>query len=54
MLWNKDDLGMSLRYDASAKAATSMGVDVQAVGVREPDDFNEAFAVMDRERRTPF
>jgi putative ABC transport system substrate-binding protein len=26
-----------------------MGVDVQAVGVREPDDFNEAFAVMDRE-----
>jgi putative ABC transport system substrate-binding protein len=49
MLWNKDDLGMSLRYDASAKAAAAMGVDVQAVGVREPDDFNEAFAVMDRE-----
>jgi putative ABC transport system substrate-binding protein len=49
MLWNKDDLGMSLRYDASARAATEMGVDVQAVGVREPDDFNEAFAVMDRE-----
>ena len=49
MLWNKDDLGMSLRYDASAKAATAMVVDVQAVGVREPDDFNEAFAMMDRE-----
>ena len=49
MLWNKEDLGMSLRYDASAKAAAAMGVDVQAVGVREPDDFNEAFAVMDRE-----
>ena len=49
MLWNKDDLGMSLRYDASAKAAAAMGVDVQAVGVREPDDFNEAFAVMDSE-----
>jgi putative ABC transport system substrate-binding protein len=49
MLWNKDDLGMSLRYDASAKAAAAMGVDVEAVGVREPDDFNEAFAVMDRE-----
>lgn len=49
MLWNKDDLGMSLRYDASAKAAEAIGVDVQAVGVREPDDFNEAFAVMDRE-----
>src|SRR6266436_7458128 len=49
MLWNKDDLGMSLRYDASAKAAEAMSVEVQAVGVREPDDFNEAFAVMDRE-----
>jgi putative ABC transport system substrate-binding protein len=49
MLWNKDDLGMSLRYDASAKAAGAIGVTVQAVGVREPDDFNEAFAVMDRE-----
>ena len=49
MLWNKDDLGMSLRYEASAKAAQAIGVDVQAVGVREPDDFNEAFAVMDRE-----
>jgi putative ABC transport system substrate-binding protein len=49
MLWNKDDLGMSLRYTASAKAAEAMGVEVQAVGVREPDDFNEAFAIMDRE-----
>ena len=49
MPWNKDDLGMSLRYEASAKAAREIGVEVQAVGVREPDDFNEAFAVMDRE-----
>ncbi len=49
MLWNKDDLGMSLRYEASAKAAQAMGVAVQAVGVREPDDFNEAFTVMDKE-----
>jgi putative ABC transport system substrate-binding protein len=50
MLWNKDDLGMSLRYEASAKAAQEIGADVEAVGVREPDDFNEAFAVMDREQ----
>jgi putative tryptophan/tyrosine transport system substrate-binding protein len=49
MLWNKDDLGMSLRYEASAKAAQEIGADVEAVGVREPDDFNEAFTVMDRE-----
>jgi putative ABC transport system substrate-binding protein len=49
MLWNKDDLGMSLRYESSAKAATEIGVTVQALGVREPDDFNDAFAAMDRE-----
>ena len=49
MLWNKDDLGMSLRYEASAKAAQEMGIVVQALGVREPDDFNEAFAAMNRE-----
>jgi putative tryptophan/tyrosine transport system substrate-binding protein len=46
MLWNKDDLGMSLRYQASAAVAESIGIQVQAVGVREPDDFNEAFDIM--------
>ena len=46
MLWNKDDLGMTLRYETSAKVARSIGVTVQALGVREPDDFNEAFTVM--------
>src|ERR1019366_4555389 len=40
MLWNRDDLGMSLRYEASAQAAQSLGVTVQPLGVREPDDFN--------------
>ncbi|HLG84732.1 MAG TPA: ABC transporter substrate-binding protein [Bradyrhizobium sp.] len=50
MLWNKDDLGMTLRYEASAKAARSVGISVLAVGVAEPDDFNEAFALMERER----
>src|SRR6185437_11005326 len=49
MLWNKDDLGMSLRYEASAKAAQAIGIVVEAVGVREPNDFNEAFAVMDKD-----
>jgi putative ABC transport system substrate-binding protein len=46
MIWNRDDLGMSLRYDASARAAMAMGVTVQPLGVREPDDFNEAFTAM--------
>jgi putative ABC transport system substrate-binding protein len=49
MLWNKDDLGMSQRYDASAQAAQELGVTVLPLGVREPDDFNEAFAAMDRD-----
>ena len=49
MLWNKDDLGMSQRYDASAQAAQTLGVTVQPLGVRQPDDFNEAFAAMNRD-----
>jgi putative ABC transport system substrate-binding protein len=49
MLWNKDDLGMSQRYDASAQAANELGITVLPLGVREPDDFNEAFAAMDRD-----
>jgi len=49
MLWNRDDLGMSLRYGASAKAAVVLGVGVQALGVREPDDFDGVFEAMDRE-----
>ena len=50
MIWNRDDLGMSLRYEASAKAAEVLGVKVQALGVREPDDFDGVFEAMDRDR----
>jgi putative ABC transport system substrate-binding protein len=49
MLWNRDDLGMSQRYEASADAARSLGVTVQALGVREPDDFNGVFEAMNSE-----
>ena len=49
MLWNKDDLGMSMRYETSASAAQEVGITVQPLGVREPDDFNEAFAAMTRD-----
>jgi putative tryptophan/tyrosine transport system substrate-binding protein len=49
MLWNRDDRGMTQRYDASAKAAEELGVTVQPLGVREPHDFDEAFAAMNRE-----
>jgi putative ABC transport system substrate-binding protein len=49
MLWNQEDLGMSMRYEASAGVAQSVGVTVMPLGVRAPDDFNEAFAAMNRE-----
>ena len=49
MLWNEDDRGMTQRYNASAKAAQELAVTVQPLGVREPNDFNEAFAAMNRE-----
>jgi len=50
MLWNKDDRGMSQRYDASAKAAREIGVTVEPLGVREPNDFDEAFAAMNSDK----
>jgi putative tryptophan/tyrosine transport system substrate-binding protein len=49
MLWNAADLGMTMRYRASEAGAKAMGVAVQALGVREPDDFEQAFAAMNRE-----
>jgi putative ABC transport system substrate-binding protein len=49
VLWNADDLGMTLRYRALETGARALGVDVQALGVREPDDFDRAFKAMDRE-----
>ena len=41
MLWNADDLGMTLRYRASEAGANEMGISVQPLGVREPDDFDK-------------
>jgi putative ABC transport system substrate-binding protein len=49
MLWNAGDLGMTLRYEASAAAARTLGVVVQPFGVREPEDFGDAFAAMTRD-----
>jgi len=49
MLWNTDDRAMTLRYQASAATAQMQGLVVQPHGVREPDDFNGAFAAMDRD-----
>jgi putative tryptophan/tyrosine transport system substrate-binding protein len=50
MLWNADDLGMTLRYKSAETAARTLGLEVQVLGVREPDDFAAAFAAMVRDR----
>jgi len=49
ILWNEGDLGMTLRYRASEEGAKVMGIAVQPLGVRAPDDFEHAFAAMNRE-----
>jgi putative ABC transport system substrate-binding protein len=50
MLWNADDLGMTLRYRSAETAARTLGLEVQPLGVREPEDFAAAFAAMARDR----
>jgi len=50
MLWNRQDLGMSLRYETSAVAARTLGATVMELGVREPDDFNGVFEAMNKDR----
>jgi putative ABC transport system substrate-binding protein len=50
VLWNINDQGMTLRYREIEKAARILKVDVQAHGVRRPEDFAEAFATMARRR----
>jgi putative ABC transport system substrate-binding protein len=47
MLWNKADLGMTMRYQVSAESAKSLGFTVEPLGVSEPENFDEAFKVMD-------
>jgi putative ABC transport system substrate-binding protein len=49
ILWNAADLAMTLRYRATEAGAQAVGVTVQPLGVREPDDFDHAFAAMKRE-----
>jgi len=50
MLFNAADLGMTLRYRAAATAAQVLDVSIQTLGVREPNDFDDAFAEMTRSR----
>jgi putative ABC transport system substrate-binding protein len=50
MLFNATDLGMTLRSQAAANAARELNVEVQTLGVREPNDFDEAFTEMTKVR----
>src|SRR2546423_8039415 len=49
MLWNVNDLGMTLRYQGAADAARTVGARVHLNDVREPEDFAEAFASLLRD-----
>jgi putative ABC transport system substrate-binding protein len=49
VLWNASDQAMMLRYREINRAAAVLGVSVQPLGVREPDDFDQALAAMDRQ-----
>jgi putative ABC transport system substrate-binding protein len=49
VLWNADDLGMTLRYRALEAGAQALGISVQPLGVRAPNEFDQAFASMDRD-----
>jgi putative ABC transport system substrate-binding protein len=50
VLWNTNDQGMTLRYREIEKAARVLHVEVQALGVRGPDDFEVVFSAMTRHR----
>ena len=50
VLWNADDMGMTLRYREVEKAAQVLHVTVQPLGVREPNDFDTAFSAMTANR----
>lgn len=46
VLWNADDLGMSLRYQAAELEAKKLSMAIVPLGVRAPDDFGVAFSEM--------
>ena len=46
VLWNADDLGMTLRYRAAEVDAKRLGMQIVPLGVHAPDDFDAAFAAM--------
>ena len=54
VLWNAGDQAMTLRYREIERAARVLRVTIQPLGVREPDDIDEALSTMTRERPDAF
>jgi putative tryptophan/tyrosine transport system substrate-binding protein len=50
VLWNAGNYAMTLRYREIEKAAQLLGMSIDPLGVREPDDFDVALAAMTRAR----
>jgi putative tryptophan/tyrosine transport system substrate-binding protein len=50
VLWNAGNYAMTLRYREIERAAQMLGMSIDPLGVREPDDFDTAFAAMSRTR----
>jgi putative tryptophan/tyrosine transport system substrate-binding protein len=46
VLWNADDFGMTLRYQAAEVEAKRTGMLIVPLGVHQPDDFDTAFSEM--------
>src|SRR5262249_25084711 len=46
VLWNADDPAMVLRYRAAEAAGQALGITITSLGLREPADFDHAFAAM--------
>ncbi len=46
VLYNADDRAMTLRYEAAVTEAKRLDITVVSLGVREPNDFDTAFAAM--------
>ena len=50
VLWNAANPGNALQFEATKVAARALGLRLQSVEVRGPDDFQGAFAAMTRAR----
>jgi putative ABC transport system substrate-binding protein len=50
VLWNPDSTGAALRMRETEAAASSLGLKLQPVEVRGPNDFEHAFSAMKKER----